>query len=278
MLTTGAVDYIGVTFSSNFDERRLSPWIGDWKEAGSASEGYTRRQVSELGADLVSDGEERLGKHFRIPGECWQAMRDETMAVEFLPGYLLDLGGKPTRLDLCVNMHEADSSVDLLYELATLNQMRTRARSLKRYQSSVEYGFYVGSKGSDKYARVYDKRLQQRMPDAPKWVRVEIQMRKRYAVAMTTSYSQSANKRQFINRAVQDYLDFPTNDEYQAALRDQDGQLPTLSRPLPKFFEWLDRQVVPAMVNYQSQHPDTNVLAILTSMYETARTPRKKGS
>jgi hypothetical protein len=275
MLTTGAVDYIGVTFSSNFDEHRLTPWVGDWKDAGHASEGYQRRQVSQLGADLVSEGEDRLGKHFRIPGECWQAMRDEDMATEVLPGYLLDLGGKPTRLDLCVNMHEADSSVDLLYELATLKQVRTRARSLKRYQSSAEYGFYVGSKGSDKYARVYDKRLQQGMAAAPRWVRVEIQMRKRYAVLMTSSYAFAQNKRSFINRAIQDYLDFPTNDEFQQAISDQDGELPTLYRKPPKFVRWLEKQVIPAMLNYQDQHEGADILRMFSLMYHEAYTRRK---
>lgn len=277
MLTTGAVDYIGVTFSSNFDEHRLEPWVGKWKDAGSGGPNYARRQVSEFGADLVSEGEARQGKHFRIPGECWQAMRDEDMACDFLPGYLLDLGGKPTRLDLCMNMHEADSSVDLLYELATLKQIRTRARSLKRYQSSAEYGFYVGSKGSDKYARVYDKRLQQGMAAAPNWVRVEIQMRKRYALLMTDAYVGSANKRTFINRAIHDYIDFPTNDEYQTAIRDQDGELPTLYRKPPKFVRWLERQVIPAMLNYQDQHEGTDILRMFSLMYHEAFTQRKKG-
>lgn len=276
MITTGAADYLAVTFSSNFDEQRLTGWVGEWKDAGHASEGYQRRQVSTFGADLVSEGEDRLGKHFRIPGACWQAMHDEDMAVDFLPEYLLDLGGKPTRLDLCVNLHEADSSVDLLYELATLKQIRTRARSVMRIKGRENEGFYVGSRGSDKFARVYDKRLEQGSPAAPTWVRVEIQMRKRYAVLMTEAYASAANKRMFINRAIFDYIDFPTNDEYQQAIREQDGELPTLYRKPPRFIRWLQNQVIPAMLNFEEQHPDADIMRTFSLMYFEAQYQRKK--
>jgi len=276
MQTTGAVDYIAVTFSANFDEQRLEPWVGRWKNAGRAGQGYQRRQVSEFGADLASEGEERIGKHFRIPGECWQAMRDEDMAVEFLPETLLNMGGKPTRLDLCVNMHECESSVDLLHELATLKQIRTRARGRKRYESTKEYGFYIGSRGSDKFARIYDKKLEQGIAAAPSWVRVEIQMRKRYASLMTAGYVASTNKRHFINRAIQDYVDFPTNDEFQQACRDQDGDLPLLHRKPPKFMRWLESQVIPAMLNYQEQHADADILRTFSLMYHEAFNRRNR--
>jgi DNA relaxase NicK len=276
MLTTGAVDYIGVTFSASFDEHRLEPWFGRWKKAGRGKHGYETLQISELGASLVSDGPERQGKHLDVSGTCWQAMRDEDMATELLPSTLISYGGNATRIDFALDMHDCDSSVDLFYELAHLGQVKTRARGRRKYESTKEYGFYIGSRGSDKFARIYDKRLEQGALAGPRWNRVELQMRKRYAVLMTTAYVSAMNKRAFINRAIQDYVDFPTNDEFQRACREQDGDLPLLHRKPPKFIRWLESQVIPAMLNYQEQHPDADVLRAFSLMYHEAFNRRKR--
>jgi hypothetical protein len=275
MLTRAGVDYIGVTFSSSFDEHRLVPWVGDWKPAGRGNHGYEKRQISEYGADIVSEAEDRLGKHFRIPGAAWQAMRDSDMAVEFLPQYLLQIGGKPTRIDLALDMHESETSVDLLHTLTDLGQIRTRARMGKRITSTREDGFYVGSRGSDKFCRVYDKRLEQDTPTAPRWVRVELQMRKRYASLITVGYCEAPNKRNFINRAIADYVDWPTNSDYQEAIRSQDGDLPLLHHKPPKIIRWLAAQVIPALLNYQDQNPDVDVMRLVGLMYHEAHTARK---
>lgn len=277
MLTTGYVDYIGVTFSSNFDERRLVGWVGEFTNVGRGEHGYQRRAISELGADLVSEGEDRMGMHIRVPGAAWQAMRDEDMAVEILPEYMLALGGHPTRLDLALDLHEAHTTVEGLHELKDLGQIRTRARSGKRYYGQKDDGFYVGSKGSDKFMRVYDKKLERELDQpAPHWIRLELQMRKRYAVMMTSAYVAQANKRNFINTAIRDYCDFPTNDEFQEAVSAQDCDLPMMHRKPTKFMKWLETQVIPAMLNYQEQHPDGDILRMFSLMYHTAFTERRK--
>src|SRR6185295_6313755 len=254
MKTTGHVDTMGATFSAAFDEAHLIGWVGHFKNVGRGSHGYQRRAVSELGAVLIADGEDRMGKNLLVTGACFQSMRDEDMPAEDFPQFCLEHGGKPTRLDLCLNMHEADTDVDMLYDLATMGLMRSRAHLDKRIKSEKENGFYVGSKKSDKFARIYDKRLEQEHFSGPKWIRVELQMRKRYATLMTVAYAGAADKRHFINRAIQDYCDFPTSDEIQQAIRDQDGDLPLLHRKPPKFMRWLEDQVIPAMLNYQDQH------------------------
>lgn len=276
MLTTGHIDTMGVTFSSNFNERHLEGWVGKFTTVGRGSHGYERRAISELGAVIVSDGPERMGKHLDIQGACFQAMRDEDMPVDDFPEFCLSHGAKPTRLDLCVNLHEAITTVDTLHTLAELGQTRTRATLDKRISSHHEDGFYVGSKKSDKFMRVYDKRLEQGLGAAPAWIRLEIQMRKRYAVAMTVLYAQVPNKRAFINRAIQDYCDFPTSDEIQEALRDQDGDLPLLRRKPPKFVRWLEKQVIPAMLNYQDNNQGVDVLRMFSLMYYEAQNQRKR--
>lgn len=276
MLTTAHVDMMGITFSSSFDEAHLHQWFGPFENVGSAKHGYTRRAVSEIGAVIVSDGPERLGKHLDVPGACLQAMRDLKMDVDSFPGFCLQHGGTATRLDLCVNLHDCDTNVDDLYERATLGQIRTRAELDKLYTGPKERGFYVGSKHSDRYMRVYDKRLEQRDPSSPPWVRIELQLRRRYAAAVMVKYTQHPNKRAFINRALKGYCDFPTSDEVQTAFHDQGGELPILPRKLPKFLKWLDEQIIPAMVKYQLENPESDVLTMVGLLYNQAYTKRAK--
>src|SRR5213075_2951030 len=100
MLTTGHPDMLGVTFSSNFDERQLEPWTGKFKTVGHGSHGYERRAISKYGAVIVSDGPDRMGKHLDVGGACFQAMRDADMPADEFPEFCLAHGAKPTRMDL----------------------------------------------------------------------------------------------------------------------------------------------------------------------------------
>lgn len=269
MKSTGHIDWLSVTFPADLNEQILEAYVGHFKTIGSGSHGYARRAQSNTGAILLADGETRQGKSLTLSGQVLEILRStvETDAP------LLDLvnlhKGRASRIDLALNILEGATTPALLWQDYQAGLVRTKARgnkALSTAESGVE-GFYIGSLKSDKFLRVYDKALENRL-QGKNWTRLELVCRKLVARSYVQAMCNQKSLRPFINKAIAEFADFAASDDFREATSQEDADLPILGRKEPKFWRWMSSQVVPAMVYRQQAYPEENVGAALNLLFQ----------
>lgn len=269
MHSTGHIDWLSATFPADLDERILEVYFGHFKTIGTGSHGYNRRAQSNTGAILLADGETRQGKSLTLTGQVLEVLRStlETDAP------LLDMvnlhKGRASRIDLALNILEGTATPALLWADYQSGLVRTKARgnkALSTAEGGVE-GFYVGSLKSDKFLRVYDKALENRL-QGKNWTRLELVCRKLVARSYVQAMCNQKSLRPFINKAIAEFADFAASDDFREATSQEDADLPVLGRKEPKFWRWMSSQVVPAMVYRQQAYPEENVGAALNLLFQ----------
>lgn len=269
MKSTGHLDWLSVTFPHDFDERILEVYVGKFKTIGSGSHGYARRAQTNLGAILLADGETRQGKSLTLSADVLGELR----ALLDTDAPILDLlaahAGHASRVDLALNLLETTATPALLWADYSRGLVRTKARG-NTAMSTAEGGihaFYIGSRKSDKFLRVYDKALEQKLTGTS-WTRLELECRKLVARSYVDAMCKQKTLRPFINKAIAEYADFAASDDFREATSQEDADLPILGRKEPKFWRWMSSQVVPAMVYRQQAYPEENVGAALNLLFQ----------
>jgi len=272
--TTGHLDYLSVTFPAGFNVNRLSPYLGDWLEGGNAPHGWEWKRVSKLGAYAYGGGDPRMMTHVTMGGIVLQAVRSLPVPDKDFLMTIASMHGRCTRVDVCVNMMDADCTVQDLWDLAVDGRARMRAKPDKRYKSPdgqklTNDGFYIGAPSSDKRLRVYDKAVELNI--AARWVRVELQTNKKKANGVQGMLTGADSTRGAINALIKDFCLF-FHPSYTEALSQLDGEIPTTPRKEEAFWKWLRLQVVPAMARRQKEHPEEDVIARIEAMLDEACT------
>jgi hypothetical protein len=269
LYSTGHIDWLSITFPHDFDERILEVYLGKFKTIGSGSHGYARRAQSNTGAILLADGEKRQGKSLTLPGDTLANLRSILDTDAPILDMLARHAGHASRIDLALNLLETSATPAILWEHYRRGLVRTKARgnlAITTVENGVE-SFYIGSRKSDKFLRVYDKALEQKLT-GKSWTRLELECRKLIARAYVESMTQQKSLRPFINRAIAEYADFPASDDFREATTQDDANLPILGRKEPQFWRWMNSQVVPAMVSRQMDRPEENVGAALNLLFQ----------
>lgn len=273
MRNSGHLDYLAVTFPVDFNPENLYGYVGKWDVIGEGPHGYKTMLKSELGAVCLMHGPENQGVHVVLKGEPLSLMRDDNVDDAELMWFVRQHSGKASRVDVCVNLVGGDTTVNRLWRLWKRKKVKTRARLAKRYEclpdEGTDDGFYVGSKESDKFMRIYNKGRQIGHSEA--WVRLELECLKMNARALIHDLARpNVPTRTTINRAILNHAEFE-DSEYLEALSDNNTTLLNLPRGLPAFWAWIERQVAPAIADRIANHPEENVMAQLRTMVTNAQ-------
>lgn len=259
--TSGHLDYLSETFPFGTSPEAFTDLCGAWEVSGVGPRGYERRLTSENGALLYDHGPIRMGVHLVLKGQQLEAIREKPLLEITLVEGLALMGGRPSRVDLCVNLLRSELTVDDLWQQWSKKEVKTRAKKARRYTTlegeGNEDGFYIGTRGSAKYLRVYNKGLQLGLNEAH--VRLELECHKLKARAMIGAIQEAGQVRTVANRAILDHAAF-YDPRYLEALSDNNVEIPKVTRPDPAFWRWIERQVLPAVARYQTDHPDERVL------------------
>lgn len=128
------------------------------------------------------------------------------------------------RLDIAIDTPNEGVTPEKLYAAWSAQELRTRARTVTRVQGTDEdgkgkgYTVYIGSRHSEQFLRVYDKRAEQKakgksVPDGL-WTRVELELKGGKAVLALRFIAE-----QGIGRAgpiISQFLDWPANAVWRA--------------------------------------------------------------
>jgi DNA relaxase NicK len=273
MKTSGHLDWLSVTFPANFNVNKLSPYVGDWIETGTAPHGWAWKRVSKVGAYAYGGGDARMKTHVTMGGVVLAAVRELGVSEKEFLLTIRSFGGRCTRIDVCVNMIDADCTVDDLWDLLQDGKIRARTRLGKRYKSPIgepitDDGFYLGAKTSDRFLRVYDKAVELKIE--VRWIRVELQVNKKKAHGAQTMITEAGNTRGAINALIKDFALF-FHPAYSEALSNTDGQLPVAARKEEAFWKWMRLQIAPAVAKRSIAHPEEKILERLESLVDAAR-------
>lgn len=271
MQASGHLDWLAVTYQTcaSYLELLPDPARGFPLELqGAGVHGYRSRLVNKLGCVVMADGLPGQGVHVIFTGEPLQELRLLGVNDHALALLVKAHGGKVSRLDVALDLIGGTMTRDDLVTAFLAGEVVTRARSGKLWKDLItpEGTFYVGSAASNKLFRAYDKGAQ--VKSEVSWLRLELQTRRLHAQAITEALQGSENTRAVINRAVDDFIDFPGQAEFRQAVSGAEVEIPIVHRKLTNTLRWLIEQVAPAVVKYQRQHPDEDVQAILNAAIE----------
>jgi hypothetical protein len=273
MRTHAHLDWMAVTYPANTPidgavpaEVRVAPF----DKIGPALYGYSVSMRNDNGALILSDGTAAQGVHVILPSDALLAARAEGLVDRELCRFVIDGGGRASRLDMAVDILDSRLSVAMLRKAYIGGKAETDARTGSEVANLLtpEDTLYIGSRSSYRFFRAYNKGAQ--VKHETPWLRLELECKRMVAAGMTEAMADSADPRQTINAAIRAYIDFPTLKTYQKALADCDAILPNIPRKMTATYRWLLEQVAPCLARYQFQHPDDQVDQAFVTAWHTA--------
>jgi len=272
MHTSGHLDWLEMTYpfgTSPDDTLPRELLQSTLKFAGKGSHGYQARLTNDQGVSVMLDGSSAQGVHVTLPGGVLWNLRELGATDKSLCEYVTANSGKISRLDTAVNIHAGDMTIGDLELAYRLCKARTKAHHGLRISGVhiANDGLTVGSRVSERYFRAYDKRAESGAP-GPRWIRLELEAKGNQAKNIASAIARSESARTVINKSIKMYVDFPTLDEYVAALADNDAAIDPVPRKLPAYLSWLMEQVAPSMAKYEREHPGVDTRAIINGVFE----------
>ena len=186
-----SIDWFGGTLPDTVDAlSEVSELLGfetsTWSE-GHGGMGYSHSWRHPSGVVVYDQGFPGTGQHVALSGTVCQAL--EIHWPSFLAKFI-DLGGKPSRLDLAIDDVTGWVNLDLLTAAAYSGLVVSRYNSPVRIYQTVDHltganmgrTVYFGSGKGNSLVRFYDKAKEQNVTGH--WIRSEIQYRHESAVAV----------------------------------------------------------------------------------------------
>jgi len=269
--TFAHIDYLSITYPANTKLNELLPpeIKNDFRSDSKTLYGYRSAYRNTLGVLVLANGPDRQGVHVVAGGAALALIRAQGLTDSYLCEYVAKHSGQASRLDVAIDIFGGTlrpADMELAYKNGGL---RTRARAGQRIYGvntqAVSDTFYLGSRTSDKYLRFYAK--EDIAPSKQTYMRLELELKKERARAMTTILAYNNRTRDVINQAIRDYIEWPTSKEFTDILQGDDINIPLRHRVETDWERWIRTQVVPSMVRQQLDFPERDILQYVVELY-----------
>lgn len=248
---TRHIDWLSFTVRETLNFRHIFPTL-EFTFSGKGPHGY-RSQFTNLATGMVihtdsSDAE--MGHHFQLSGDVLNNLRQEMGCDEtVLSQNISRIGGRASRIDLCINIHEGKLTPRKLQQAVKSGLAKPKAnvnRFIEGKNGDIEGDtFYIGSPSSDRQFRAYNKAAELGIVNGKAWLRLELELRRvRAQGAFKACVSNGVDAT--ISGHMADFLDWG-NVEYQAALGDKSVPPVDIPRKDTNRQRWLLGQVSQAL-------------------------------
>jgi hypothetical protein len=200
-----------------------------------------------------------MGHHFTMSGDPlaeYKASRQ--VSDDDLARRIVQYDGRVSRCDLTTDVWDCSFSPSLLANDLKHKIARIRARTWRLIEGHARGidgdTLDTGSKSSDKRFRMYDKYAEKRIRDKGSWMRLELQLRRKYARAAVGSCVDNGTE-PTITGHIADYLRWD-NLEYQQVMIDDSVAPARIPRPDSNRQKWLKGQVAQALASELYVNPD----------------------
>lgn len=177
------VDWLSLTFP-NDDMPPNEAMVGVWKHTGNGLHGYRRKYVEHgTGAVLQTMGAPGMGSHLTLTGDAMATIRSGGIDDRTLAQEMVDKDARASRIDLAIDVIDSELTVAWCEGALKDGGMTTTARSTMALSEASSSGeetgrtLYIGSRQSDRFMRIYDKRLESKVQDVTAWTRLEIELK-----------------------------------------------------------------------------------------------------
>ncbi len=195
-MLTITIDWLAATFKEYTHEAETffnSFARNGATQAADARNGYTRSTMDGCGVVVQWNPDyPSMGHHCIFSGS---SLRNLFTSTSIQPGSLLraivDAGGNISRLDLAKDLTEEPFDYEAVYQSIKQGTAGGNTRTFSKLESGENgYTIYMGSRQSERFARLYNKAAQSGLPDAL-WARFEIETKGMVARAVATSLVKS---------------------------------------------------------------------------------------
>jgi hypothetical protein len=265
------IDYIQATMEAprNLGDGNFSiPFLDDvfrmTRERGGIKNYRYGSELSPSGSLFWNDEHNQNPGYLVLTGDDVAMLRSmKKMSDDKIIAKLKRPVRKFTRIDFAINI-TAGGPDELLIEW-NAGRVQTRAKTcdrIDRHGAKKGYTLYVGSRGSDKYIRCYDKAAELGLLYSV-LTRIEMQtggdVADRLAAAMSRDGTKAVGK-----QAIRDFA-MPHNLEWwEQATRGADVDLQLTPSKLTSFSRWLNEQVYPAIEKRIQAEQETEAIEAFT--------------
>lgn len=137
--------------------------------------------------------------------------------------YVLDLGARVTRFDVALDDYQGLVTRERVIMAFESGGLVTHARSFREVRQLGEdargWTFYIGSRTSPTFVRVYDKGAEQGLDESVHWYRVEAEFKRERAAVSMAEWRDSGFAAQFALGLLRGAVDFraPTREDSNAS-------------------------------------------------------------
>jgi len=223
MYVTKHIDWLSFTVQTTTHPSVIFPLL-KWRYGGKGSHGYQSRYTcAKTGMECQTDSSNgEMGTNFQLSGTTLEALRRELGGTDSgLCARASHLGGKASRIDLTINIHEGTLTPRAVRDAVRSGKAKPKAnvsRFIEGKSGDVEGDtFYIGSPSSDRQFRAYNKAAELGVVNGPAWLRLELELRRVRANGAFQSVA-SNGVEATVTGHMDDFLDWG-NVEYRTALQ-----------------------------------------------------------
>lgn len=262
MSLSSCIDWLSMTFHS---QDKSAEFILSIKDYGpyievNARFGYDKAVQYECGmVAMWSLSRDDMGCHIILSGSTLEALAVAGNSARELLERAIGMHAKITRLDLAIDAQNEGIEIVKIYDAVAFGVTTGSAKSINLITGNDGGAtMYVGSRVSDKFARLYDKGIQSKI--GGDWKRLEVEMKgdvaKEFArvVAMNKhdtigSFTWAIASKMFFT----DTGNYPVLGTHSTAL-----SMPKIEKKTDTE-KWLYNQIIPILEKYIANHPDSQV-------------------
>jgi hypothetical protein len=280
-MLTISIDWLAVTFKEF--ERETETFIRTYASAPtvqdmSARNGYTVATMDGNGVQLLWNPDySSMGHHAVFGGSSLRNLfTSGVVSPHSLLRACIDAGGSISRLDLAKDLTEQPIDYEKVYQSLKQGHNGGTARNISRLESA-DGGttIYVGSRQSERFVRLYDKAIEQKLPNAI-WARLEVETKGMVARAVATALLSNSRWSDAFDAAVVAMV----GDVQKAGLAEffPGGRVPI---GLPKIERqtdremWIETQVISAVSRHFIDNPNSEAVARLRQTLDLIDRQRK---
>jgi DNA relaxase NicK len=247
---TKHVDWIGATYPADITPQQALPLL-DWKRTGEGPHGHRHRHFDSItGARFDSGASERQGNQLQISGSALSEMRSYwNLTDDQILTILTAKNARVSRIDLAINLHEGTVTPQGMYKAYENGDVKAPIReydlTLGTRDNIKGETFYLGSRTSERYVRVYDKAAEMKIVDGDAWVRFEMEMKGMKARAAVHAIAEHGVVA-VINGQFQSFIKW-NNREYNRAITGDSAEIKEQGRKETNAEKWLMNQVAKAL-------------------------------
>lgn len=260
-----SLDWLSVTFHGEVDyEDFLSRYAPSGDSASiTAQHGYSWGYRSKNGAMVFGHiSRNDMGTHVAFSGTALRNLETANISARMLLAEAIAKRGKVTRLDLAKDAHNSGIALPQIGEAGINNRFIGTARKCNiRHENNGGYTLYIGSRQSERFARIYNKAIEQGV--SGDWLRYEFELSgdvakqvARVLVMNETDWDKVFNTmaKRFFLTSEGGYANFLQGGSMQG--------LPKIEKQSDRE-AWIYGQVIKAVTEHFAEHPDSKAVEAL---------------